>query len=107
MPLKENVLARDLKATLDRVEDKSKKDSEGMKNKVNLEVGKGWAKDIDKYIREADVEGNHEIPALMIQPGTQTVGEIVGLAVLPGVIITPGQPIPMSTKGPFGKGAYP
>ena len=107
MPLKENILAKDLKRTLDRIEDKSKKDPSGMKDKVNLEVGKGWAKDIDKYIREADVKGNHEILALMIQPGTQTMGEIVGLAVLPGVIITPGQPVPMSTKGPFGKGAYP
>ena len=107
MPLKENILAKDLKRTLDKVEKETKRDPEKMEKTVNTRVGKGWAKDIEKYIKEADVVGNHEIPALMIQPGTKTVGEIVGLAVLPGVIITPGQAVPMSTKGPFGKDAYP
>ena len=107
MGLKKNILAKDLKRTLDKVESETKKNPEKMKDKVNKMVGKGWAKDIDKYIREADVVGNHEIIALMIQPGTQTANEIVGLAVLPGVIITPGQPVPMSTSGPFGKDAYP
>jgi len=108
MPLDKMKLAKDIKKALDKMEQKGKKKGFKTPDDPHEFLGKEISKAIDNYIRKADVEGEHNMSNYKMVPGCQTLEYAPPYATpTPGATISPGNPAPQSTKGPFGKGAYP
>ena len=108
MPLNKMKLAKDIKKALDKMESKGKKKAFKKSDDPHEFLGKEISKAIDNYIRKADVKGEHNMKNYKMNVGTNTLEYAPPYATpTPGATISPGNPAPMSTKGPFGKGAYP
>jgi len=106
MPLNKMKLAKDIKKAFDKMNAKGKKKAFKKSDDPHEYLGRQIAKAIDNYIRKADVEGEHNMAMYKMNLGTQTLETSPAGTPTPGATISPGNPAPMSTKGPFGKGAY-
>ena len=82
------LLAKDIAQAFMEVE---KLAAAGTKNfNPHVEIGKRLAAAIDKYIKMGIVQVNTDTPLITILPGQRTQW---------GTTITPGKPVPASTRG--------
>tara|TARA_Y100000593_G_scaffold82888_1_gene156059 strand:+ start:66 stop:410 length:345 start_codon:yes stop_codon:yes gene_type:complete len=107
MPLLTPRLERDLKKDQDDTKSLTDRGAFDSSTQVYADLGKRWAKSIEKYIQDADVVGTHMITNLMIEPGAKTLEVSPTGAPVNGETVTQGIPQAGSNKGPFGKDAYP
>ena len=87
MPLMQPLLAADIAKAFKEVEEIGKKDPN---RDFHWELGKRLAAAIDKYIKMGIVQVNTDTPLITILPGQRTQW---------GTTITPGKPVPASTRG--------